>query len=78
MPRRPRLVLPGIPLHLIQRGNNRRVCFIGDKDYRFYLDWLQEYADKSKCQIRAYSLIINHVHLFVLSWNPQLTTKCGR
>ena len=37
MPRRPRVVLPHIPLHLIQRGNNRQVCFGADEDYQFYL-----------------------------------------
>jgi hypothetical protein len=41
MPRRPRLIVPGIPLHIIQRGNNRQVCFFfADEDYLFYLDWL--------------------------------------
>lgn len=40
MPRRPRLVLPNVPLHLIQCGNNRQVRFVADEDYRFYLDWL--------------------------------------
>jgi putative transposase len=38
MPRRPRLALPGIPLHLIQRGNNRQACFFAEDDYRVYLD----------------------------------------
>lgn len=37
MPRRARLALPGVPLHLIQRGNNRQACFFADEDYRFYL-----------------------------------------
>jgi hypothetical protein len=36
-PRRPRLILPGVPLHIIQRGNNRQPCFHADGDYRFYL-----------------------------------------
>ena len=44
MPRRARLTIPGVPLHLIQRGNNRQACFFADEDYRFYLDWLTEYA----------------------------------
>jgi putative transposase len=52
MPRRPRVVLPPIPLHLIQRGNNRQVCFVADEDYRFYLDWLKEFAGKTGCQLR--------------------------
>ena len=30
MPRRPRVVLPHVPLHLIQRGNNRQLCFVAD------------------------------------------------
>lgn len=65
MPRRPRMVLPHIPLHLIQRGNDRQACFVADEDYRFYLDWLQEYAGKTGCRIHAYVLMTNHVHLLV-------------
>ena len=42
--RRARLALPGVPLHRIQRGNNRQACFFADEDYRGYLDWLTEYA----------------------------------
>ena len=67
MPRRPRLVLPGVPLHVIQRGNNRQACFFADEDYRFYLDWLAEYAVKCACVIHAYVLMTNHVHLLISS-----------
>ena len=65
MPRRPRIVLPGTPLHLIQRGNNRQACFYSDSGYLVYLDWLGEYARKYECQIHAYVLMTNHVHLLV-------------
>ena len=65
IPRRARIVLPGVPLHLIQRGNNRQACFFADEDYRFYLDWLTEYATKTGCRIHAYMLMTNHVHLLV-------------
>ena len=65
MPRRARLALPGVPLHLIQRGNNRQACFFADEDYRFYLDWLAEHAGKTGCRIHAYVLMTNHVHLLV-------------
>jgi len=44
MPRRARLSFPNVPLHIIQRGNNRQACFYADEDYRKYLEWLQEYA----------------------------------
>ena len=65
MPRRPRLTLPNVPLHIIQRGNNRQACFFAEEDYRAYLDWLREYADKTGCQIHAYVLMTNHVHLLL-------------
>ena len=67
MPRRARLTLPNVPMHLIQRGNNRQACFYADEDYRFYLDWLGEYAGKTGCLIHAYALMTKHVHLLVFS-----------
>ncbi len=65
MPRRARLSIPGLPLHLIQRGNNRQACFYADEDYRFYLEWLAEYAGKFGCHLHAYVLMTNHVHLLL-------------
>ena len=65
MPRRPRVVMPGVPLHLIQRGNNRQACFYAEDDYLFYLDCLREYANQTECAIHAYVLMTNHVHLLV-------------
>ena len=75
MPRRPRLTYPLIPLHLIQRGNNRQACFFTEDDYRFYLDWLHEYALNSGCQIHAYVLMTNHVHLLL---TPETAEAAGR
>ena len=65
MPRRARLTLPNVPMHLIQRGNNRQACFFADEDYHFYLDCLKVYASKTGCRIHAYALMTNHVHLLV-------------
>ncbi len=65
MPRRPRLNLAEMPLHVIQRGNNRQACFFAEEDYRFYLYWLKKGADKYGCDIHAYVLMTNHVHLLV-------------
>ncbi|MCP5277430.1 MAG: transposase [Thiobacillus sp.] len=67
MPRRARLTLPNIPLHIIQRGNNRQACFYADEDYRNYLDTLGECAKRTRCQIHAYVLMTNHVHLLLTS-----------
>ena len=65
MPRRSRIIVPDIPLHIIQRGNNRQSCFFADEDYLFYLDWLKEYAQITGCSIHAYVLMTNHVHLLL-------------
>jgi putative transposase len=65
MPRPPRLELPGVPLHVRQRGNNRAACFFGDVDRRFYLKCLAEAAARTGCAIHAYVLMTNHVHLLL-------------
>ncbi len=65
MPRRARLTLAAVPMHVIQRGNNRQACFFADDDYRLYLNWLKEYAAKTGCRIHAFVLMTNHVHLLV-------------
>jgi putative transposase len=65
MPRRARLSLPGIPWHIIQRGNNRSACFYAEEDYRRYLDTLKEQAEKYDCLVHAYVLMTNHVHLLL-------------
>ncbi|MOA43626.1 Transposase IS200 like protein [compost metagenome] len=57
--------MPGVPLHLIQRGNNRSVCFYSDADYLFYLQCLAEQADKHNCAVHALCLMTNHVHLLL-------------
>jgi putative transposase len=67
MPRRPRIVLPGVPLHLIQRGNNRQAFFYAEDDYRFYLEWLQTYARDEGCALHAVVLMTNHAHLLLMS-----------
>lgn len=65
MPRRARVAMPSVPLHVIQRGNNRQACFFADEDYQFYLEWLLEYAGKTGCRVHAFVLMTNHVHLLL-------------
>jgi putative transposase len=48
MPRSRRIVIPGIPHHITQRGNYRQKTFFSDQDYQFYLDLLQEFAPGRK------------------------------
>ena len=52
-----------MPQHLIVRGNNRLPCFIDDRDRNLYLSYLQEYSLANGCEIHAYVLMTNHVHL---------------
>lgn len=70
MPRRARLRLADIPLHIIQRGNNRGACFVGDFDYGVYLEHLGELAPTYSCEIHAYVLMTNHVHLLLTPRRP--------
>ena len=63
MPRRPRFNLPELPQHIVQRGNNRQVTFVADGDYSFYRECVKDAADKYGCDIHAYVLMTNHVHL---------------
>jgi len=63
VPRRARLALAGIPWHIIQRGNNRAVCFHAEDDYEFYLHHLKTFSEQFGCAVHAYVLMTNHVHL---------------
>ena len=63
MPRPPRLDLPGIPQHIVQRGVDRRPCFVLEVHYREYLRHLRDLADRFGCHVHAYVLMCNHVHL---------------
>jgi putative transposase len=71
MPRRPRLALSGIPWHIIQRGVNRSTCFFAEDDYLFYLHYLGEYSRNFGCDIHAYVLMTNHVHLLLTPKEPE-------
>ena len=63
MPRLPRVVLPGIPHHVTQRGNNRGQTFFEDSDYALYLDLLAASAERARTEVWAYCLMPNHVHI---------------
>jgi putative transposase len=63
MARQPRLDLPNIPQHVVQRGNNRLPCFLDDADRRRYLTLLAEALLDTGCKLHAYVLMDNHVHL---------------
>ena len=65
MPRQARPVIPEIPLHITQRGNNRQTCFYSNSDFLVYLDLLRVAAHQASCRVHAYALMSNHVHLLI-------------
>ena len=65
MARIARLVIPGLPHHVTQRGNRRERVFFEDGDYRFYLRLISEAARGSATEIWAYCLMPNHVHFIM-------------
>jgi putative transposase len=66
MARLPRMVLPGIPHHVTQRGNRRERTFFEDGDYALYLDLLAQAAERSGVEIWSYCLMPNHVHIIAV------------
>jgi len=73
--RLPRMVIPGQPQHIIVRGNNRSEIFCCDADYRFYLEKLLAACKKHDCQIHAYVLMTNHVHLLMTPFSETGLSK---
>jgi putative transposase len=66
MARLARIVIPGLPHHVTQRGNHRAPIFFGDDDYALYRDLLAERARQAKVEIWAWCLMPNHVHLIAV------------
>ncbi len=65
MARLPRLCPAEIPQHVIQRGNNKSICFAAEQDYSAYAHWLKEYSQKYRVAVHAWVFMTNHVHLLV-------------
>ena len=65
MARLARLVIPGAPHHVTQRGNGRGQTFFDDEDYALYRDLLGEAAHKAAAEVWSYCLMPNHVHIII-------------
>ena len=70
MPRLPRLELPGLPMHVTQRGVNRCAIVIDDDDRHHYRRLLREACGKYAVAVHAFVLMDNHVHLLLTSLEP--------
>ena len=65
----------GVSQHIVQRGNNRQVCFAGEEYMKAYLNWLKKFSKKYNVDVHAWVLMINHVHLLC---TPQEEGAIGR
>lgn len=63
MPRKPRFIIPNVPVHIVQRGHSRNPVFFEDGDYSAYLNWLKTGAERYRVAIHAYVLMTNHIHI---------------
>ena len=75
MPRRARIFMDNVPLHIVQRGHNRQPCFFADTDYQAYLEWLGDAAQRTECQLHAYVLMTNHIHLLLTPCSEQSVAR---
>ena len=82
MPRRPRPIVPEVPLHITQRGIDRGPTFLADDDFAFYRHALRISSVEARCAVHAYALMTNHVHLLVTPADamgpPTLMSAIGR
>ena len=75
MPRLARLVVPGLPHHITQRGNRRQQTFFCDEDYAAYVELMADWCRERGVEIWAYCLMPNHVHLIAV---PRSEDGLGR
>ncbi len=68
-------MVPGLPVHAVQRGHNRSPVFFDDFDYLEYLRCLRQAAEENGCAVHAYVLMTNHVHLLL---TPEHNNSIGR
>ena len=75
MARLARVVVPGLPHHITQRGNRRQPTFFCDDDYQYYVELMGQWCTAHQVEIWAYCLMPNHVHLIAV---PQSTDGLRR
>lgn len=76
MPRIARVVVPGIPHHVTQRGNRNQKVFFSDEDRQEYLKLILIHSKKADVQIWAYCLMNNHVHFIAVPRSKEALTQC--
>ena len=77
MARLARVIVPGMPHQITQRGNRRQATFFRDDDYTAYLDLMAEWCHEHNVEIWAYCLMPNHTHLVAVRQPIESTPKDG-
>jgi len=75
MARKARIIFPGYPHHIIQRGNRCQQVFFSDQDKKAYLELLARYAKEPRIEFWAYCLMDNHVHFIAVPENEKSFAK---
>ena len=75
MPRRARLVVPGFPHHITQRGVRKQRTFFSSTDYKMYLGLLRKIILKSDLSLLTYCLMPNHIHAIAIPRTPDCLAK---
>jgi len=75
MPRTARIVIPTVPYHITQRGNNKQDVFFVDDDRRVYLRLLKQQSVKFGLSVQGYCLMTNHIHLIATPQREQSLAK---
>jgi REP-associated tyrosine transposase len=75
MARMARVVAPGVPHHITQRGNRRQKTFFRKKDYELYIDLVGEWCHKEGVELWAWCLMPNHIHLIAVPPGKESLTK---
>lgn len=78
MPRLPRYVLPGHPQHIILRGHNHIPIFVTNYDYESFYEYVREACEKYQCNVHAWMLMQDHVHILMTPFDRYGITKTMR
>jgi putative transposase len=76
MARLARIIIPGVPHHVTQRGNGRQQTFFDKVDYILYRDLLKEHAAANGVAVWSWVLMPNHVHLILVPEHEDSLRAC--
>jgi len=62
MPRPPRIILPNLPFHILNRGNNRQRVFLDESDFIYFINLLKRFKKELKFKFYHFCLMPNHTH----------------